>query len=298
MTASDVGVSTTTYLYDHEDDLAIKRDPGGEVSFVNEGYTSYSNGRKWKNVIVDGVPAATKRVEPQGGEPVQYYFTPDLLGSQYLVTGGGGSAYEHVVFFPSGELWINQLGTETRERDLFAGSHYDRRRNLHMMGDRLYEPREGMFYATDPVVVGDLDVAIEEPRVLAPYTYSYDNPETYFDETGEFGIAASTVLRTAALQGTKRAAATAHAWLRADTDYNDSISKLGRDDHGRRVLAFVKTDRESRLESAIADVETLIEIEVELGADGNIVGIGEAKINKLKSTFRFLKKHRFRRSKK
>ncbi|HVM02739.1 MAG TPA: toxin TcdB middle/N-terminal domain-containing protein [Acidimicrobiales bacterium] len=177
--------STTTYRYTDEDLLAIERGPQGEVEFVNELYTALSGEVTWKNVVVDDAVVATKRAYFDGSrEDLQYFLTSDLTESVNLVTDGTGKVFEHVEYFPSGEIWVREHSETFREPYLFEGTYFEEVRKLNRMGVRWYEGREGFLYSADPIIADDVDAVVDEPRLLGVYAYAFDNPAAYVDDTG------------------------------------------------------------------------------------------------------------------
>jgi len=139
-----------------------------------------------QNYFVDDLRVAIKKVMPNGVfEKEQFFLVSDLLDSVNLVTDDLGKVFEHLLYLPSGEIWVREHSNVHPEPYLFAGSLYDETRELNLMGARWYEPVEGIFYSADPVLIGDLDATIEEPDLLDAYSYAFDNPELYVDDTGE-----------------------------------------------------------------------------------------------------------------
>lgn len=176
--------SRTDYRYNDDDDLAILRGPQGEIEFVSDTYVRHNGVGAWKTVLVDDLPVSTKRVD-NAPELMQYYLSGDLLDSVNLVTDGKGKLFEHALYLPSGEIWLWEKSTVYREPFRFAGSWYDEFRKLNSLEARWYDPRDGIMYSPDPVLVGALEETVLEPRLLNAYTCAYDNPALYVDDSGE-----------------------------------------------------------------------------------------------------------------
>ncbi len=181
--------NTTTYRYDHEGMLGIERGPHGEVEYVNEWYTALNGGVYWKDVFAGNLRVATKRVKDNGvHEDLQYFLTGDLQGSITLVTDGGGKLFEHLEYFAGGEIWVREHSEIYRQPHLYAGMYHDEARTLYRTQARWYEPREGLMLSPDPLLVRSPEAAVANSRLVADYTYAFDNPVSYVDPTGNEGV--------------------------------------------------------------------------------------------------------------
>ena len=186
---SDLG-NTTNYRYGEDGTLGIERGPQGELEYVNDWYTAVNGGVYWKDVFAGGLRVATKRVNLDGTrELMQYFLTGDLQGSVTIVTDAIGGLFEHLEYFPGGEIWVRERSEIYRQPHLYAGMYLDEYRKLYRTDARWYEPREGMMLAPDPLLVRSPEAAIGNARLVADYTYAFDNPVGYVDPTGNEGIA-------------------------------------------------------------------------------------------------------------
>lgn len=280
MSIADQG-STTDYRYDDEDTLTILRTPQGETEYVNDFFTN-DNGRvAWKNFFVDDVRVAVKKVLPDDVfEKEQYFLSGDLLDSVNLITDDLGQMFEHLIYLPSGEIWVREHSNVRPEPYLFAGSLYDESRELNLMGARWYEPVEGIFYSADPVLTGDLDAAVEEPRLLGAYGYAFDNPELYVDDSGE---------QATVNQGAHRAhfgnpAQNRMVWLKATKAQFKADSRPGK--FGQKVDRVLK----SPVYTQAVDILEASAFELEISYDGGLtltpkvmgVGLHDFKMKKKK----------------
>src|SRR3712207_3041557 len=82
-------------------------------------------------------------------------------------------------------MWFWEKSTAYREPFLFAGSWFDEVRKLNSLEARWYEPRDGIMYSPDPILVESLEEAVLEPRLTSSYSYAFDNPALYVDDSGE-----------------------------------------------------------------------------------------------------------------
>ncbi|MGY2873505.1 RHS repeat-associated protein [Marmoricola sp. URHA0025 HA25] len=291
MTSVTDGGSTATYRYDADDDLSIRRGPQGETEFVNDEYTAMNGGVAWKSIFLNDERVAVKRVG-DAPEDLQYYLTNDLTESNFLVTDALGKLFEHSLFFPGGEFWVRENSNVQRERYVFAGSYLDETKQLHGMGDRWYEPREGTFYSADPVLVGDLESTVDDPALSSAFSYVEDNPTTYVDPLGDQKISAQLSHRMQSL-GAQVEVAASRAYLGAYRAYNSPEMKAFRDRYVDKAFAEASDRNKKRSERA----ETVLGFlagpplfELSLAADGNftlaetdfkIAGVGFRDVGKL-----------------
>ena len=183
-TIADQG-STTTYRYGEDGALGIEQGPQGEVEYVNAWYTALNGGVYWKDVYAGDLRVATKRVKQDGvPELMQYFLTGDLQGSVTIVTDEAGGLFEHLEYFPGGEIWVREKSEIYRQPHLYAGMYHEEFRKLYRTDARWYEPREGLMLSPDPLLLRSLDAAVDDPRLFADYTYAFDNPVNFVDPTG------------------------------------------------------------------------------------------------------------------
>jgi RHS repeat-associated protein len=187
--------STTRYTYDDTGRLALERGPSGETAFVNRWYTVRNGAVEWKNIWAGDQRIATKRqfdagdvvddvLEDPAFEHMVYYFHEDLFGSTNIVTDRDALVFQHLEYFPGGEIWVQEHSVVQRTPYLYAGGYYDEVRKLVNLGQRWYEPREQFFYSTDPVLNEDPERVLADPGLLAAYTYAENNPMRLVDRDG------------------------------------------------------------------------------------------------------------------
>lgn len=177
--------STTTYAYDESGRLAIERGPGGEKAFVNPWYTVANGSVAWKHIWAGEERVASQRALDDGEyELFRYFLHTDFQGGVNLVTDDTGLVFQHFEYFPSGEQWVVEQGTDNRTPYGFAGAYYDEVRKLLDLGARWYSPREQFLYSTDPVLQDEPDEVIGDPRLLPAYAYATSNPVRLVDRDG------------------------------------------------------------------------------------------------------------------
>ncbi len=201
--------STTTYTYDSTGRLAIERGPQGEKAFVNEWFTVLNGSVSWKRIWAGKDQLATQRTFDDGAyEHMRYFMHKDLLGSTNVVTDDGALVFQHLEYFPSGEIWIHEKSDVFRTPYLMTGAYYDEIRNLVDLGERWYEPREQFVYSPDPVLRDEPAKVIDNPALLPAYGYAESNPVTLVDPDGRAAMNPQTLLTGlfVALSKTERAA--------------------------------------------------------------------------------------------
>jgi RHS repeat-associated protein len=122
--------------------------------------------------------------EDCGFEHMVYFLHKDLQGSTNVITDGTGLVFEHLEYFPGGEIWVLEHSTIHRTMYLYAGGYLDEFRNLLNLGQRWYEPREQFLYSPDPVLVDDPWQVIDDPGLLPAYSYAGSNPLRFADVDG------------------------------------------------------------------------------------------------------------------
>ena len=176
------GGKPTYYTYDHNGELAKEDKEQGRTWFVNP-WVTVKNGTTWKNVFADGERLATKFSE--GGYEQKVYFRhEDQLGSTNITTDRSGRIFQHQEYLPSGEAWVDEDSTVFRTPYQFSGEYTDEDHNLVDFGQRWYDPRNGLFLSTDPLLEGNPDVLVDEPMYQSTYTLSHGNAVTYVDPDG------------------------------------------------------------------------------------------------------------------
>ncbi len=183
-TVADQG-STTTYTYDHLGTRALERGPAGETAFVNEWWTVRNGTIGWKTIWAGDDRLVEQKSMPDGVvEDWRYFLHKDVQGSTNLVTDPAGEVFQHLEYFPTGEIWVHEKSDVFREPYLYGGGYFDEVRQLIDMGQRWYEPREQFFYSPDPALTEEPDEVVADPNLLPAYTYAESNPLVLGDADG------------------------------------------------------------------------------------------------------------------
>jgi len=190
---SDNG-KTTSFLYDAGGTRTNKAGQNGETIYLNPWYSLRNGNIASKHVFLDGERLATK-VTPDPVAPSEkiYFYHPDHLGSANFVTDETGLAYEHLEYFPTGEIWVDEHSDTQRTPSLFSGKELDDETGLSYFGARYYDAREGQWISADPILDGMLEVeklgSTEDeplPFFLPGQTYAYvtNDPVNLTDPDG------------------------------------------------------------------------------------------------------------------
>jgi RHS repeat-associated protein len=179
---------STDYLYDAQGLLGVQRGPGGELAFVNNWYQFSNDGWFWKQIWADSdhLAQATEQVDSATGRatPLDYYEHKDLQGSVNVVTDETGAEFEHMEYFPSGEIWIHENSTTHRTPYRYVGELNDEVRDLNLLGQRWYQPHDQVFFSPEPLLYTDGAQAIDDPGLLSAYSYAESNPMRLSDPSG------------------------------------------------------------------------------------------------------------------
>jgi hypothetical protein len=178
--------STTTYHYNSDNQLAIQRYSNQETEYPDPYYISGSNGEAYKNIYIGSQRIAIKRVFPPGQPEIrQYFLTADQTGSTDLVTDAGANLYEHLEYFPSGEIWVAEQSNTNPVPYLFDGQLFDQNRGVSLFGQRFYEPRDQFLYAPDSVLTNNPPATTGAPGLLDAHSVAFDNPLSFTDQSGQ-----------------------------------------------------------------------------------------------------------------
>jgi RHS repeat-associated protein len=184
--------ATVRYVYDDQGNRIVK-DAGPQHIYPNRTF-SERNGTGFKHIFVGDTRIATKTVKPDATfENQQFYFHDDHLGSTGFVTDEHANLTQHLEYFPFGETWVDEHPAQpTPVPYEFGAKELDDETGLYYYGSRYYNPRTDMWQSPDPVLSSYLDGTpnhgVFNDANLALYSYSQNNPETYRDPNGLWGI--------------------------------------------------------------------------------------------------------------
>ncbi len=111
-----------------------------------------------------------------GGEPHQYWFTADHLGSSAFVTDASGVAIQHLEYMAFGEVFVDERRTGFGTPYKFNGKELYCESGYYYYGARYYDPRMARFLSVDPLA--------SDMPAWGSYTCTFDNPIRLVDPTG------------------------------------------------------------------------------------------------------------------
>jgi RHS repeat-associated protein len=89
-------------------------------------------------------------------EECVYYYHGDHLGSSNYITDAKGRVFEHTLYLPYGETWIDEGHEESLLGYKFTGKELDEETGLYYFGARYYDPQFSSWISTDPALDGYL----------------------------------------------------------------------------------------------------------------------------------------------
>ena len=128
----------------------------------------------------------------ESGTPTTYYFQRNLFGDVigiYNTSGTkvGGYAYDA---WGNCTITLDTNGVASRNPIRYRGYYYDTSTGLYYLGARYYDPEWRRFISPDHIAYLDPDT----PNGLNLYAYCYNDPISYCDPSGHFGILATILI--------------------------------------------------------------------------------------------------------
>jgi RHS repeat-associated protein len=169
---------------------ASKAGPHGETLYVNAWYSVKNGAIASKHVFAGGARIASK---VKADQERRYFYHGDHLGSSNFVTDDLGKAWQHLEYFPSGEVWADERSETQRTPYLFGGKELDEETGLSYFGFRYYDARQGQWLSADPI----LDELLDTKKLSRPdlsvasfhlpglvYGYAGNSPTNFVDPMG------------------------------------------------------------------------------------------------------------------
>jgi RHS repeat-associated protein len=193
------GSNDTEYRYNAEGARTLERGPGGQIWSVNEHWRVENDGHRYANVFLgetmvashrssrpDPLPPCDLAVDDcdPGPDLTIHFLHSDLQGSLRVATDERGGVFQYLEYLPTGAPWV---AGQSRIKDtpyLFAGGWTDATYKIVNFGERWYDPREQRFSSPEPLLLDDPGTVVNDPSLLAAYTYASSNPLRYVDRGG------------------------------------------------------------------------------------------------------------------
>jgi RHS repeat-associated protein len=161
--SKSTGMIDTYYLYSHDGKLMAEYDHNGNAV----KYYLYMGSR----LIAEYQPDTNK----------YYYYMSDQINSTRIVTDENGDVVYSEAYGPYGD--VQKTWTKTYEPKLkFSGKEREVYSDLDYFGARYYDSNRYRFISVDPII--NKEEALTNPQMWNLYTYSRNNPITYFDPDG------------------------------------------------------------------------------------------------------------------
>jgi RHS repeat-associated protein len=175
LTSVTEGSNTTSYIYDANGDLLLQTDNDVTTLYLPDEQIVSTSGvlSGTRYYAAGGVIFAAR----SSSGDVQY-----LIGNQQGTDDVAIDASDLAVTNRYFNPWGGALGFSPPPfpgDKGFVGGTTDATTGLTNLGAREYNPANGQFLSPDPILNPD------DPQDLDPYAYSYDNPVTYSDPTGQ-----------------------------------------------------------------------------------------------------------------
>ncbi|MEK7283311.1 MAG: RHS repeat-associated core domain-containing protein, partial [Acidobacteriota bacterium] len=206
--------------FDSTGSRVIKKSQAGETLYASEYFDLHNGQRATKHIFASGqrvasvlshyqAPTLGDRTPPgqggtppgQGGTPPgqtdpladpsppdapghPYYFHQDHLGSTSVLTDPDGEVHEVLLYFPDGEVWIENGPRRPVNGYRFTGKPTDPETGFADFGQRFYDPQTSLWLAVDPAFSDEPSSAIGKPLLLASYAYAAHSPMAFVDPDG------------------------------------------------------------------------------------------------------------------
>jgi RHS repeat-associated protein len=188
---------TTRFLYDSDGMRTNKAGQGGETLYVNKWFSLTNGNKVSKHVFADDARIVTKTGPSGNPHPAEkiFFYQADHLGSTQFVTDVSGAVWQHLEYFPQGEIWVDERSQSDPTVYLFSGKELDEETGLSYFGARYYDGHQGQWTSADPSLDDLLETAdlaksdltfhaFHAPGLI--YGYVGNDPE---DETDANGLA-------------------------------------------------------------------------------------------------------------
>ncbi len=107
-----------------------------------------------------------------------YWFHPDHLGSTSYISNVLGEVSQHMEYFAFGETFVEEHKSSNNSPYKFNGKELDEETGLYYYGARYYDPRVSVWLSVDPLA--------EKAPGWSPYSYTFNNPISFFDPDGRW----------------------------------------------------------------------------------------------------------------
>lgn len=104
------------------------------------------------------------------------YYHYDGVGNVTNISDFNARLRQHIAYFPSGEIWIEEDTLVATQPYLYAGREYDRVSGLTYFGDRYYDGNHSLWQSPDPALQ-DFGAKTLDQRANGKQFYTYAGPK-------------------------------------------------------------------------------------------------------------------------
>jgi len=196
--AASSTATTVKYGYDQNDNRVFTSTNGLATSTIVNQYFEKTGATSTKYIYANSQLIATI----EGGSV--YYNHQDHLSGSNVITNQYGTVAEYIDYYPFGAIRQDQKTSSFNEKKKFTGHYFDADTGLNYMMARYQNGGVGRFVSVDSVfnAMGDeavirlktnmsLKKLLENPQALNSYSYSYNNPLIFKDQSGDFAFLAA-----------------------------------------------------------------------------------------------------------
>ena len=187
----------TEFIYDHAGARKIKKAANATI-YPNQYYTDFGGGagNQFKHIFIGSERILTKQVKINAPDQQHWFYHPDHLGSTSMVTNESAQLREHILYFPFGEVWVEENSGAIRQDFFFTAKELDPETKFYDFGARYLDPRFSKWMSADPALGSYLpstgSPALNlpgmggafQPANLSLYSYAHHSPAVLVDPNG------------------------------------------------------------------------------------------------------------------
>ncbi|MCX4776950.1 RHS repeat-associated core domain-containing protein [Streptomyces sp. NBC_01264] len=192
------GTESTSYLYDADGELLIRRNTSGEAVLYVGGTEVHLEGtKKWANRYYTlGGQRVAVRSNETGTSKVSFLAGDHHGTGSVAIDSGDEQTVSKRYITPFGAPRGDSVGTWPDDKR-FLGKSADTNTGLTHIGAREYDPYAGQFLSVDPLL------ELGRHQTLNGYTYGGNNPLAFSDPTGEALEECASGMYTCSNRGTE-----------------------------------------------------------------------------------------------
>ncbi|HEY2698135.1 MAG TPA: RHS repeat-associated core domain-containing protein [Pseudonocardiaceae bacterium] len=181
LSSDTVAAGTVGYVYDADDNLLVRRDPGtttlfmGDMQLALNTKTGAITGTRYYTIGKETIATRTAGVNSGNTQ----YLIPDRQGTDQLIIDSATQTVTRRQYLPFGNVRGSAPSAWDGGDKGYVGGLPDDTTGLENLGAREYDAASGRFITDDPVFEAD------DPIEIGGYDYAGNDPVTQSDPTGE-----------------------------------------------------------------------------------------------------------------